>query len=231
MKWFKHQADSGDDTDIHDAVDLFGTDGYYVFYRTLEIMTKKFDPKNPAVCEFSVSFLKKSYHISWKKLEKILAFYHKAGRFSFYVTRDAVLPMVTLMCPELKALCDEYTAKVLKKKSKDVGTVSGQCQLQELEGEVEGELEVDIKNKSKSKSLEREDSNHTNALEKTSTTIDTTEGNKLPVAPIVFDPNSSKKEKESSAKEKELHNTIPPSGPPPEGKRTYYSSAPLTKVR
>ena len=75
MKWFKHISDSGDDPDIDDAITLFGPDAYYVFFRTLEVMSREFDINTPGVSEFSVEFLRKKYRTSWRKTVKVLQFF------------------------------------------------------------------------------------------------------------------------------------------------------------
>ena len=74
MKWFKHISVSADDPDIDDSMTLFGSDGYVVFFRTLELMSREFDINNPGISTFSVSFYNKNLRISLKKLTKILQF-------------------------------------------------------------------------------------------------------------------------------------------------------------
>lgn len=113
MKWYKHLVDSGDDPDIDSAVILFGPDGYYVFFRTLEIMAREFDVENPGKNVFLWEFLRKKYRISARKLRKILSFFHQKNRILFRVFNDGRNEMVELNCPKLKSLCDEYTQKKL----------------------------------------------------------------------------------------------------------------------
>ena len=140
MKWFKHLTASGDDPDIDDAMTLFGSDGYVVFFRTLELMSREFDIENPGVSTFSVSFYKKKFRISWRKLEKILWFFEKRKRFFVSFSSDDGLDQLTIKCPKLKDMCDEYTNKLLKKMSEqNPDTVPP------IEEEVEEEVEEDIK--------------------------------------------------------------------------------------
>ena len=141
MLYFKHISASGDDPDISDACALFKSDGYYVFFRTLEVMSQEFDVNNPGICKFSVPFLKKKFTVSWRKVDRILSFYHKRGRIIISFSDEDGLKMITLECPKLGALCDEYTQKKLKK----VRTVSGHspdsCPPIDLESDKDLELE------------------------------------------------------------------------------------------
>ena len=117
VKWYKHLVDSGDDPDIDSAVILFGSDGYYVFFRTLEIMAREFDIESPGKNIFLWEFLRKKYRISGRKLTKILSFFHQKNRIFFRVFKDGKNDMVELNCPKLKSLSDEYTQKKLSKMS------------------------------------------------------------------------------------------------------------------
>jgi len=113
MKWFKHISDSADDPDVDDSMTLFGSDGYVVFFRTLEIMSREFDIKNPGSSTFSISFYRKKFRISWKKLSKILKFFEKRKRFFVTFSNGDGLDLITINCPKLKDYCDEYTKKRL----------------------------------------------------------------------------------------------------------------------
>ena len=117
MKWFKHIVDSGDDPDVDDAITIFGTDGYYVFFRTLEVMSREFNVNNPGKNTFSVEFLRKKYRVSWGKVVKILSFYQEKERIFYKLFQDNHLPSIGLNCPKLQEISDEYTQKNIKKTS------------------------------------------------------------------------------------------------------------------
>ena len=87
MKWYKHLVDSGDDPDIDDAINLFGPAGYYVFFRTLEVMSREFDVNAPGKNVFSVKFFRKKLNVSWIKAQKILNFYNSKRRILFKIRR------------------------------------------------------------------------------------------------------------------------------------------------
>lgn len=109
MKWFKHISDSLDDPFIFDLIDQFGGDGYLVFFGTLEVMAREFDMFSPGTCSISVRFLTKKLQLSAKKTLKILNFCDKNNRILIARAGDRI----TLNCPKLKDLCDEFTKKKL----------------------------------------------------------------------------------------------------------------------
>ena len=117
MKWFKHITDSADDPDIDDAITLFGVEAYYVFFRTLEVMSREFDEKKPGIVVFSEQFFRKKFHISYKKVLKVLEFYSERGRIFIEISNGKRLSEITLNCPKLKDLCDEYAKRKVRTKS------------------------------------------------------------------------------------------------------------------
>ncbi len=108
MKWFKHLVKSGDDSDIETAIELFGSDGYYVFFRTLEIMADEFDPAGNV---FLWDVFRKKFRITPLKLVKILSFFSKSDRILSRIFRQKRREYISLKCPKLKSLADEYTRK------------------------------------------------------------------------------------------------------------------------
>ena len=117
MKWFKHLCDSGDDPDIDGAAILFGSDGPWVFFRTLEIMAREFDYQNPGQNSFLWAFYRKKFRISARKLRKILNFFDKKQRIFCRFYSEGPVEMIELNCPKLRELSDEHTRKVLGKLS------------------------------------------------------------------------------------------------------------------
>lgn len=117
MKWFKHISTAGNDPVLHDAITLFGSDAYYVFFRTLEIMSDHFDTKNPGKNSFSRSFLSKNYNISMKKVTEILQYFSDHSKIIMEITTENRLEVYSLNCPKLKDLTDEYTNKVIRSES------------------------------------------------------------------------------------------------------------------
>ena len=47
MKWFKHLSGSLNNSIIAESIELFGGDGYLVFFGILEMISDEFDIYNP----------------------------------------------------------------------------------------------------------------------------------------------------------------------------------------
>lgn len=131
-----HISDSGDDPDIDGSIILFGSDGYYVFFRTLEIMSREFDIHHPGQNTFMMEFFLKKFRTSRRKTLVILEFFQEKGRIFTLITKSKGIEYISLNCPKLKDLCDEYTSKLLKKIGTDSRPESGVTPTGE--GEVEG---------------------------------------------------------------------------------------------
>lgn len=118
MLWFKHIANSTSDPDLMSAVLEFGSDAYYVFFVTLELLTKEavFDePKS-----FKWSFYKTFFpHIHGPKLRRILVHFsetapkrrtngEQTARFSATFDEQTV----TLFSSKLSDLSRSYNKKL-----------------------------------------------------------------------------------------------------------------------
>lgn len=121
MKWFKHMVDSGDDPDIGAIVDQFGFKGYYVFFRTLEIMSREFDIENPGEmrCNFNWFLSRFPRGITKKFLRNFFEFTsklnHGKGRFQYKIEGNEIW----LKNEKLKDLTDTYTDQILRSKLKE----------------------------------------------------------------------------------------------------------------
>lgn len=144
MKWFKHISTSLDDPFIFDLIDKFGGDGYLVFFGILEIMAREFDINSPGICTLSDRFLTKKLQLSRQKLIKILKFCDKNKRIFFQENGKKII----LNCPKLKDMCDEWTKKELRSKSR---VTPESLRPKELEEEIELEREIIKKEKEKEK--------------------------------------------------------------------------------
>lgn len=127
MKWFKHISDSGHDKDIGELLSLFGSDGYYLFFRTIEIMSREFSVENPGKISINFHFFLSEFRkISKNKLLKFLEITNRRRRIYYKIEGD----IIHLNCPKLKELCDEYTDKMIKRMSGEdrekIGRKSGQ---------------------------------------------------------------------------------------------------------
>jgi len=116
VKWFKHLVDSGHDPDVGLLETELGFKGYYLFFRTLEIMSREFDVENPGKNEFTFQWFLSQFSrkIDKKTLLKYLEITKKTRRI-YYKTNGKKLH---LNCPKLKKLCDKYTEDTLREKGK-----------------------------------------------------------------------------------------------------------------
>lgn len=153
MKWFKHISESGHDPDIGELLSIFGTDGYYMFFNTIEIMSREFDVSNPGENNFNYEFFINEFRkVSKQKINHFLKITNQQKRIINKITGENIF----LKCPKLKDLCDEYTLKQIKLsgQSRDkVGTKSGQAPESRVRASLESEAdkEKDIKKDSKKK--------------------------------------------------------------------------------
>ena len=114
MKWFKHLSGSLDDPDIEEAIELFGGDGYLVFFGTLEIMADEFDVNDPQKVTIPLKHLTKRLQLSTGKALKILKYYGQKTRKKARILFTLEGKYITLSCPRFKDLCDEWTSKQLR---------------------------------------------------------------------------------------------------------------------
>lgn len=153
MLWFKHLVDSGDDPDIGTIMSKFGSQGYYMFFRTLEIMGREFDIRNPGKNTFNFEWLLGRYRcrIGAKTLQDFFKLTTKLKRIKCRINRDKIF----LYCPKLKELADEYTNKQLKKLGIESGQESGQNPSQRSRNKNKKE-DIKKKNTKKKKFTEEE---------------------------------------------------------------------------
>ncbi len=145
MKWYKHLSGSLNNSFVFELIERFGGDGYLVFFGTLELMADEFDIKNPGISTFSIKKLTKNLQLSRQKAIKILKFCDEKKRIFINIQGDNL----TLDCPRLKELTDEYTQKQLSKMSGQTPD-SNRDKLRPKEAEAEAEAEVKpIKRESK----------------------------------------------------------------------------------
>ncbi|HUX79451.1 MAG TPA: hypothetical protein VMW10_06895 [Alphaproteobacteria bacterium] len=116
MKWFKHLVGSGHDPDIGLLETELGFKGYYLFFRTLEIMSREFDVENPGKNRFAFQWFLSQFSrkIDKKTILKFLEITKKTHRIYYKMNGKKLY----LNCPKLKKLCDKYTEDTLREKEK-----------------------------------------------------------------------------------------------------------------
>jgi len=117
MKWFKHISDSLDDPFIFELIRNFGGDGYLVFFGVLEIIAREYHHNSDGTVVVSDKFLSKKLQLSRRKTLNILTFCQNNSRI-FYRNCDG---MITLNCPKMKELKDNYTKDKLASNLQETG--------------------------------------------------------------------------------------------------------------
>ena len=115
MKWFKHLTASRNDPDIGAIITRFGYKGYFLFFRTLEIMSDEFSIENPAKNEFDFKWFLDQFprNIDKKTLIKFLEFCQDSlekRRIIFSLNSKNI----SINFPKLKDLTDDYTSRVIR---------------------------------------------------------------------------------------------------------------------
>lgn len=147
MKWFKHLAGSLKDSIIFDAVELFGSDAYMVFFGTLELLADEFDETRPGIARISIKKMTSFFQISRQKTVRILQHFDqiaikdptKKRAFLATIEKD----FVTINCPRFVELLDNHTNNTKGKTCKLVVSDSQET----LTQEVEAEADIDSKEK------------------------------------------------------------------------------------
>lgn len=132
MKWFKHFSNASDDEKLCELEDVFGLEGYAVYWKTLEIIAADMDTEGEPKIKLSGRKLKQKLSISVQKLTKIYDFLDEIGLVS--VKKDSTY--FFLHCPKLLKIKDDYSRKASRKSGQTTKKVP-------LEVEEEVEVEVD----------------------------------------------------------------------------------------
>jgi len=135
MKWFKHWSTSTSDPDLMESEVRFKAAGPYVFWRTLEVLSKEDATENALNINFKV-FKTFFPSTSANKLKEILEYFDKKSRIFVNYEDENIL----IFCNKLAVLSSDYNAKVRSLSVKSQESVSNLSVL-EVEGDLEGDLE------------------------------------------------------------------------------------------
>lgn len=137
MKWFKHLTKSKSDPDIQESEIRFKSQGPYVFWRMLEIMSAEDATDKPLIMNFEV-FRNWFPSVTRPKLMKILSYFQHKSRIKWKLNEDDI----EIFCFKLSDISSDYSAKV-RSKSKVTSKL--------LRKMSETEVEVDLKKKKEKK--------------------------------------------------------------------------------
>ena len=107
MRWFKHLVCSNRDEKLRRIQDVFGLEGYGLYWIILETIAEKLDQNNCTHMELSYKNWKKVTGISTKKLQKFLIF---AQELEIFIVKNSE-NLITIGCPNLLKYRDEYASR------------------------------------------------------------------------------------------------------------------------
>lgn len=127
----------GDTQFVSELIYEFGHTGYYVFYRTLELLGVEFKIDDPDLATFnSRKFYDCFTMVSRTKNDKILSFCERRNKiFSYFFEKQRFI-----YCPKFKDLLDIYTQRLLTKD----GQVCSQTADKKRPSDVDVDIDIDI---------------------------------------------------------------------------------------
>ena len=91
MKWFKHISDSLDDPFIFDLMERFGSDGYLVFFGTLEVYAREFKAAQRWKLNVSADYLRRKLHLKApERMLEVLQYITKKKKWRVRLNDDRV---------------------------------------------------------------------------------------------------------------------------------------------
>lgn len=128
MAWFKHLI--GDSQFVDELIIEHGSEGYYVYYRTIEIMAENYNIEKPAENLFHWEYYFAKFHrIHKNKIIKVLAtctekYISTKGKKGIY--SEERHKHIYLKCMKLKELADRWTKETVRKLSSNDTVASPQ---------------------------------------------------------------------------------------------------------
>ena len=110
--WFKHKMDAGDDPFIIALMKQHGFKGYWVFFRTLELMRQNFNVKKVGTLHEDDIYFARKLQVQTKTVKNIYDFIHKRKKFLVEYGDGKIF----VHCPNFKEYMDKYTRRMLLEK-------------------------------------------------------------------------------------------------------------------
>ena len=124
MGWLKHKMDAGDDPFIVDLMNEFGPRGYWVYFRTLELMRQNFNTRCPGKLDESWVYFRQKFRLNSGSIRKVLTYIHSKRKFEVEFGDTTIF----IYCPNFQRYMDKYTRRLLLE---EVGTKVGTKGVQE----------------------------------------------------------------------------------------------------
>lgn len=143
MRWFKHLSLAAEDEKLAEVLEVFGAEGYGVYWIILEKIAFLMDGTDKTSARYSVKKWSKFCGKSPKVFRKFLESFEKLLLFRVEICQNNS-DFLIIDCPNLLKYRDEYTKKSGQTPD-NIPEVSGQTpdQDRETETETETELETD----------------------------------------------------------------------------------------
>ena len=116
--WFKHKMDAGDDPFIIALMKQYGFKGYWVFFRTLELMRQNFNVKKVGTLHEDDLYFARKLQVQTKTVKNIYNFIHERKKFLVEYGDGKIF----VHCPNFKEYMDKYARRLLLE---EVGTKVG----------------------------------------------------------------------------------------------------------
>jgi hypothetical protein len=141
MKWFKHISDSLDDPFIFDLMENFGHSGYVVFFGTLEIYAREFEPVEDWFLSISLKLLRNKLQFAQAtRLKAVLKYIESRGKWNVKFEGKKV----NIQIPKFLNFLDESTLKKLRQKRESNRNHSGIVPESFLPIDTDADADVDI---------------------------------------------------------------------------------------
>lgn len=106
MRWFKHDTDASSDLAIVRLEQIYGNDGYSVFFKCLEIVGQLGASCKLSFKDYPKSLICKKANISEERLSEILLTMAELGLCSHKALKSGIIHF-----PKLASRADDYTAR------------------------------------------------------------------------------------------------------------------------
>lgn len=141
-------TDDLDDPFVQDLIEEFGGDGYLVYFGTISLICRQQNKENlSGKFEFSVSFLRKKFQVSAKKLAKIYQFSETFSKLSCRFSEKKV----SVSIPKIIDIVDDWSKRLRSNSVVTPKILSHEVRSKKEEVEVEVEVDKKKKNIKKKK--------------------------------------------------------------------------------
>jgi hypothetical protein len=140
MRWFKHLSNASEDEKLSEILDLFGAEGYGIYWIICEKIAFLMDKTPRTSARYSVKKWSKFCGKSPKVLRKFLETFQELSLFKIEICKKNS-DFLIIECPNLLKYRDEYSKKSSQAPD-NIQSESGECPDQDTDTEAEAETEL-----------------------------------------------------------------------------------------